>query len=112
MNEEIRNQYLPYEGLLDQFNGSMSSKCYRKSDCNIVRYKELSVTYYDEQMGDSYWEDDPWESPPPDTIFKNFIYLIFKFLLIELITIFILKKLGKSSIILRRKFLRLGSLFF
>ena len=70
-----KDPYSPYEGILDQFNGSMSSKRYRKGDCNIVRFKELSVTYYDEQMGDGYGEDDPlisesdpWQYPPPDTI--------------------------------------------
>ena len=70
------NPFNPYlEGFLDQFNGSMSSKRYRKGDCDVVRYKELSVTYYDQKMGEGYGEEDPmidesnpWEYPPPDTV--------------------------------------------
>ena len=67
----------PYEELFDdnEFNGTISSKHYRKGDCDVVRYKELSVTYYKQKMGDGDGKDDPfitvsdsWEYPPPDTV--------------------------------------------
>ena len=66
--------YNPYEGTLDKFNGTMSSKYYRMGDCGVVRYKELSLTYYTQQMGGGEGKSDPitgildsWEYPPPDT---------------------------------------------
>ena len=50
----FENPYNPYEGILDQFNGTMSSKRYRKGDCDVVRYIDLSVTFYTQQMGGGY----------------------------------------------------------
>jgi hypothetical protein len=35
----------------------MISKRYRKGDCGVSRYKELSVSYYDQKMGEGYGEE-------------------------------------------------------
>ena len=65
----------PYPELFPQFNGTMSIKSYRKSDCDVVRYTDLSVTFYDQKMGGGDGRNDPfinvsnsWEYPPPDTV--------------------------------------------
>mgnify|MGYP001179779092 CR=1 FL=1 len=61
----------------------VSAKSYRKSDCDVVRYKDLSLTFYDQKMVDGDGREDPlisgsdpWDCPPLDTIERNYLDLL------------------------------------
>jgi hypothetical protein len=53
-------------------NGIMSGKVYSQGDCGVFRFKNLSLSFYKEPMGEGTPEqlnstDTPWKYPSPDS---------------------------------------------
>tara|TARA_B100000767_G_scaffold19327_1_gene17676 strand:- start:88 stop:477 length:390 start_codon:yes stop_codon:yes gene_type:complete len=77
--ERIRKQdeYVYFWTLSDRLKpnsrGTLSAKVYRQGDCNIFRFKYLSDSYYNEQMGQgtsfqsSNEPEEEWTYPPPES---------------------------------------------
>ena len=81
----IRKQYgynyvwvlLDYGDGLEDPNGILSAEMYLQVDCKVFRYKIMSDTYYDRQMGqgevvgESSVTNEEWDYPKRNSMFEN-----------------------------------------
>ena len=55
-------------------NGTLSGKMYKQGDCGMVRFKDLSFSYYKQPMGRgsgrTLTPPDTWDYPSPGTVSK------------------------------------------
>ena len=73
--------YVYYWELIDLLkplkSGTMSSKAYKQGDCGVNRYKELSVIFNKQPMGEgsgeTYNPPDKWRYPTPGSIFGDLL---------------------------------------
>jgi len=53
-------------------NGTLSGKMYKQGDCGMVRFKDLSFSYYKQPMGRgsgrTLTPPDTWDYPSPGTV--------------------------------------------
>ncbi len=79
--ERIRKHdgYVYYWVLVDFLerteSGHLSGKLYKQGDCNLFRWKFLSISNHKEPMGGGTAEtmtynDDDWKYPPPNSTFE------------------------------------------